>query len=52
MEEDKVIAKLKVISDRCAALSAKLADPAVIGDPAQWAGIAKEQAELSEPAEV
>ena len=52
MEEDKVIAKLKVISDRCAALSAKLADSAVIGDPVQWAGIAKEQAELSEPAEV
>ena len=43
--------KLEEIYDKYAALSRKMADPDVIADSAQWAKLAKEQAELSETAE-
>ena len=43
--------KLEEIYDKYAALSRKMAAPDVIADSAQWAKLAKEQAELSETAE-
>ncbi len=46
-----IIIKLKDIYERYNALSEKLADGAVISNAAEWAALAKEQSELSEPAQ-
>ena len=45
-----IIERLKDIYDKCNSLSEKLADPAVIADAQEWARLAKDQAELTEPA--
>ena len=46
-----IITRLKDIYDKYTALSQKLSDSAVIADTAEWSKLAKEQAELSEPAQ-
>ncbi len=46
-----IITRLKDIYDKYNSLSQKLSDPEVIGDAAEWAKLAKEQSELTEPAE-
>ena len=44
-----IITRLKDIYDKYNSLSQKLSDPEVIGDAAEWAKLAKEQSELTEP---
>ena len=46
-----IITRLKDIYDKYNALSQKLSDSAVIADAQEWAKLAKEQSELSEPAQ-
>jgi peptide chain release factor 1 len=48
---DKMIKKLADIYARYEQLSEKMSDPEVIADTATWTKIAKEQSELSEPAQ-
>ncbi len=48
--QDKMISKLQKINERYLSLSAQLSDPAVIADAAEFARIAKEQAECEQPA--
>lgn len=49
--QDKMIKKLEDIYKRYCGLSEKLSDPAVISNTAEWTKIAKDQAEIAEPAQ-
>ena len=48
---DKMILKLDAIYKRYNTLSERLSAPEVISDTAEWTKIAKEQAEIAEPAQ-
>ena len=49
--QDKMISKLKDVYARYEELTAKMSDPAVIADTAEWTEIAKAQAEIAETAQ-
>ena len=51
MGKEKFLLKLEEIYNRYCELSEKLSDPAVISDTALWTKIAKDQAEIYEPAQ-
>ena len=49
--KEKFLIKLEEIYKRYCELSAKLADPAVISDTAEWTKLAKDQSEIIEPSQ-